>query len=251
MFSIISELLNIEGILTDSMRSVIKQGNFKEVYRGKTKDGDFILEENKLPLSDLLVIGYDKDLDKNLFEWIAAYEQKRETEDFSVYSLPLSEVINRLGSKIYPVQVPGSKLTLPCLDPQIELIELPFEKETVFLFSSADYKLTIPTELASMAYIPADEDISETIAFQLDDLFEYEVDEDAIKNFNLKGMITLPFALFTGGKLGNSKYVSTAESLNLMVVAQQDFVSANQRDFSLQERINHASKFVKKYLPLL
>lgn len=251
MFSILSELLNIEDILNNSMRFVIERTNFKQICQGKTKDWDFILEEDKLPLNDLLIIGYDKDLDKNLSEWTAAYEQKEKADDFTIYSLPLVEVIRKLSPNLYLVQVPGSKLTLPCLDPQTELIELPLEKKTLPLFSSIDHKLIIPTELVSIAYIPPNEDLSETITPYLDDFFENELNEDVPENPNFKEMITLPFALFTGGNLSDSKYVSAVEGLTLALIAQQDFVSANKTDVSMREKINHASEFINKYLPLI
>lgn len=250
MFSILSELLNIEDVLNNSMRFVIEQTNFKRVCQGKTKDWDFILKEDQLPLNDLLLIGYDKDLDKNLFEWAATHEQKEKADDFTVYALSLAEVIRKLSPNLYPVQVPSSTLTFPCVNPQTELIELPFEKKTVSLFSSVDHELIIPTELASIAYIPSDQDLSGAIASQLDDLFE-EFKEDAPENLNFKGIVTLPFALFTGGNLKGSKYISTTECLAVALIAQQDFVSANKTDASMREKINHASEFINKYLPFI
>lgn len=250
MFSILSELLDIEDVLNNSMRFVIEQTNFNRVGQGKTKDWDFILKEDQLPLNDLLLIGYDKDLDKNLFEWTTAYEQKGKAEDFTIYSLSLAEVMRKLSPNLYPVQVPGSTLTFPCVNPQTELIELPFEKKTIPLFSSVDHELIIPTELASIAYIPSDQDLSEAIASQLDDLFE-EFEGDAPENLNFKGIVTLPFALFTGGNLKDSKYISTTECLAVALIAQQDLVGANKTDLSMRERINHASEFINKYLPLI
>ena len=286
MFDLMSELIDFSNPKL-SMREIIKNSGFMEIYGDSSENWDFVLEEFHFTPGSLLVLGYDKDLDHNIFEQVSDYEEKEEDDDFTVFEMPIDDVLDKLNnsshSLVQMVQVPNTKIYLPSVDQNTEYLVLPIDRVALPKRGSSpfpDYKAIIPAELASIFYFN-DTDEAKVLNYYLESLADAfsdfpTLDDDdfddlqvwpdeqvldldfggiltpvpkEIPDGSLSGLVTVPFALFTGVDLG-TKYISTIDPLFLSVVSEQNYVDDNQNNPFCQNRVNHSLDFIRKYFPL-
>lgn len=255
MSSIIDEVVNFKDPYT-KLRTAIERARFKKCYQGNTLDWDIKFDDFRISSGNVVLIAYDKDLDSTPDEWLYKYQIKEKDDSVTVYHQAISDIVSNVKMPLatYRVKTSAGSIDVPYIrsglfSPDYAVLPVERSQKAALFFSGPSNELIIPTETMSLFYSADLGDIMKQI---------YDpniVDPNSIVDLDLndscKSFTTLYLTLYTGCGRNGCDYIMDAEDLEASIVSNQEFVDENQGDASLQQRIDHILRFLRKYLPLI
>ncbi|MEK6900320.1 MAG: hypothetical protein AABX05_04310 [Nanoarchaeota archaeon] len=246
MYSILGGLIGFEECPDNTFREIIGEIGFKKVFSGRSSDHKLVLDDHKVREEQLVIVGYDADLDLNPKGWLTSYQQKSMAEPFTVYSLPFDILYGKIGSGRSIVNTSVGQQYLPSVDKDAQFIALPLKRDRLALFISVISEAEFPAELLLFKYLPPNTSIFDLFGENFD-----SSDLNLPKQSSCVGRLTLPTAFYTVRGREGTEYVTTKGSLETVLNAQQEFIDQNMADPNLYPEVKSARDFFIKYSALL
>jgi len=250
MSLIIGKLLGFEQESTATLRSALENNGLRQVYHGRSHNENLSFNDEKILPDQLVVIGYDKDLDIGFKEWLTSYQQKDPDEPMSVYTMSVDDATKVLGPRYSTMKTSRGQIEVPTLKTPTKFTTLPLERKDLPLAVSIERNVILPTELLCQIYVPADTNLMDIMA-SFGSVFGYPPSEENYPDSSCTGRVTLPVALFTGKGNGSTEYVMATEELEAVIYSQENYVNDNKANNFSRRSLHHAQSFVNKYSKLL
>ncbi len=242
MDSLIDELFDLNQDSSQSLRSILNQKGFRKIHCGQVSVHSLKFDDSVINPDQLVIVGYDKDLDLSFEQLLESYQHKVGGESVSIYAAPIDNIVAFLGPRVQSVQTSGGEIYVPSVNQQAKFVALPLKRKEIPLAISIVRELTIPLELLDQLYLP-----SATSPVFMSSLMTHAISicED------LTGVITTPIAMYTGKGKTSTEYTIALNDLKAAVTAQRDYIRDNVGDSSQRKSCNSAQAFVNKYKKLL
>lgn len=227
MTSLIGKLLDYDQGSEDTLRVILEQQGFKQIATAVSNHHDLTFDEGKISPDQVVVIGYDKDLNLNFDDWFALHQEKQGTESMSIYTQAIDAAAKNLGPRTHIVYTSSGQVCLPTLDKPVQYVSLPFQRKEFTLAITVERNLTLPTELLCGVY----------------------VGRDAAMDYNSR--LTLPVAFFTVRGQEGIEYLMISKELEEVIQAQKEYVKDNYQNAAIRKTVHHTQAFINKYKKLV
>ncbi len=249
MDSIIGRLLNLDQESDHSFRRILEQNGLCQVSHNQSHNYNLSFDDGKISPDQLVVVGYDKDLDFNFRDWLVSYQQKEANELMSVYTMSIDDSVKLLGPRCAKVNTSAGLIEVPTLNLPLHFTSLPFERKDFPLAISVERNTVLPTELLCQVYLPAETNLVDILtAFNT---MYGNVSEESFDNSTCTGRITMPLVMFTGKGISGTEYAISMEDLEAVIAAQKDYIKNNLGNNFARKSVHHAQSFVNKYGKIL
>lgn len=242
MDSLIDKIFDLNQDSDQSLRAILNQKGFHKIHCGQVSAHSLKFDDSNIYLDQLVIIGYDKDLDLSFEQLLESYPPKKDEESVSIYAASIDDTIAFLGPRAHRVQTSGGMICVPSVNPLAKFVVLPLEKKEIPLAISIVRELTIPLELLDQAYLP-----SATSPVFTSSFIAYAISNGESRT----GKITTPIAMYTGKGKTSTEYAIAVNDIEAAVTAQRDYIRGNTGDRSRRKSLNSAQAFVDKYKPLI
>lgn len=249
MDSIIAKLLHLDQESDDSLRKILEQNGLRQVSHSDSHNYSLTFDDGKVFPDQLVVIGYDKDLDLNFTGWLTSYQQKEADESMSIYAMPIDDVTKILGPRCAEVKTSAGLIEVPTSNAPLSFTSLPFERKDFPLAISIEKTVTLPTELLCHMYIPAGTNLMSILA-AFCTVYGF-TSKTPLNDSTCTGRVTMPLVLFTGRGIAGTEYAMAVGDLDAVVAAQRDYIKNNFSNNFLRKSTLHAKMFVNKYKKIL
>lgn len=242
MDSLIDAVFNLNQDSDQSLRAILNQRGFHKIHCGQVSARSFKFDDSGIYPDQLVIVGYDKDLDLSFEQLLESYPHKKDGESVSIYASSIDDAVTFLGPRVHKVQTSGGEIYVPSVNPLTKFAALPLERKEISLAISIVRELTLPLELLDQAYFP-----STTNPIFTSSLMVYAMSNGE----GHTGEITTPIAMYTGKGKTSTEYAIALSDIKAAVMAQRDYIRDNTGDRSLLKILNSAKVFVNNYGKIL
>lgn len=242
MDSLIDEIFDLNQDSDRSLRVILNQRGFHKIHCGQVFGHGLKFDDSGIHPDQLVIIGYDKDLDLSFEQLLESYQHKKGGESVSVYAASIDDTVAFLGPRVHSVRTSGGEIYVPGVNMQSKFAALPLERKEIPLAISIARELTIPMGLLDQLYLP-----SAALPVPMSSLMVLAISSGEGRS----GGITTPIAMYTGKGKTSTEYAIALSDLKAAVTAQRDYIRDNVGDSSQRKSIKSAQAFVDKYKTML
>lgn len=231
------------------IREAAERAGFTKIHSGETSRWELKFNDwGVVDINSLVLVGYDKDLDKTAGDYIPFYEEKDSDDSVSVYTLPLEKAIKKLAGPTKKVKASGGEMEVPYRFPNTSFVASPFFSSRLVLWSSVERYITIPMTLANPVYLSGNNKQKRK---------ELRKVMGKVTGYRWFGRlpdiseITMPFTMFAGKGRQDIEYFITNKHLMQVLLAQKRCSMDLANDIEYMSRVARAEEFERNYEPLL